>query len=46
MNVEMGTEATQFLFWEDINGIYIAMCNTSYAKSLGGLRTSIIQKFG
>ncbi len=24
MNVETGTDATQFLFWEHINGIFVA----------------------
>jgi hypothetical protein len=25
MNVKIGTEAVQFLFWEHINGIFVAM---------------------
>ncbi len=25
LNVEIGTEAEQFLFWENINGIFVAM---------------------
>jgi hypothetical protein len=33
MNVEIGTEAALFLFWEYINGILVAECLTDETRS-------------
>jgi hypothetical protein len=29
MDVDIGTEAVQFLFWEYINGIFVALCEAN-----------------
>jgi hypothetical protein len=47
MNVESGTEAAQFLFWEHINGIFVALYTSLWDTHLGwhGASSRLLQPF-